>query len=285
MLRLLLLYLSTVSTVSVAWGAASPPLPTMYMTIDPTGRLANQLFEIASTTAIATQANAIFCYQPSEWTLFLDAVRLTKTLLTCPPNTGFVLVRESGFAVYDTNLLLPPRFNTRLTMNLQSYKYFDNYTLPFELKRKEWAAQWVRERNILAAVHVRRTDYTTWMDHYGGTPENSYYEQAIQLVTRKKNISASQFVVCSDDTEWVKQQPVFAGMAVFSDSPGTDLAVISACPYVVVSIGTYGWWGAYLASKEFGRDAFVVAHHSTAHQFSLSSFNPQDYYPPSWHWV
>ena len=66
-------------------------------------------------------------------------------------------------------------------------------------------------------------------------------------------------------------------------SAGQDLAVLSNCHHVILSLGTYGWFAAYLSSRQAGssivyhKDEFVLEHN-----INRGKVNILDYFPPSW---
>ncbi|XP_043203847.1 galactoside alpha-(1,2)-fucosyltransferase 1-like [Amphibalanus amphitrite] len=107
-------------------------------------------------------------------------------------------------------------------------------------------------------VHVRRTDYATWLPKMveGRLVDRDYLERALALM-RSRHRDAL-FVVVSDDLEWCKNELisrsnstdiVLAGDGVQS-KPGTDLALLAACNHTILTHGTFGFWGAYMAGGE-----------------------------------
>ena len=71
----------------------------------------------------------------------------------------------------------------------------------------------------------------------------------------RKNYNASLgfiniFVVVSDDLQWCKNTFQDMDDVYFSHedhSPYLDLAILSKCNHSIFGLGTFGWWGAYLA--------------------------------------
>ena len=59
---------------------------------------------------------------------------------------------------------------------------------------------------------------------------------------------------------------------------GFDLAMVSRCDGVIMSTGTYGWWGAWLANKttiyysDWPRNGSKL----------LRYFSREDFFPPNW---
>ncbi|KAF0304659.1 Galactoside 2-alpha-L-fucosyltransferase 2 [Amphibalanus amphitrite] len=102
--------------------------------------------------------------------------------------------------------------------------------------------------------HVRRTDFEAYVrKKYGRTlPDVEYFERT--LTYYRERFSDALFIVCSDDIDFVTERLnakqnddiLIAGNRDISD-PGRDMALLSACNHSVVTVGTYGFWGAYLA--------------------------------------
>ena len=67
------------------------------------------------------------------------------------------------------------------------------------------------------------------------------------------------FIVCSDDMSWCKQN-LQKGMSKcvseygthFSPgkSPEWDMALLAQCNHSIMTVGTFGWWGAWFAGGE-----------------------------------
>ena len=88
------------------------------------------------------------------------------------------------------------------------------------------------------------------------------------------------FVVVSDDKKWCRDN-IPGKDVIFSNytEPMHDMAILSLCNHVVISTGTFGWWGAWLAGgtvvycSDYPRPGSYLANHSLFRE---------DYYPPSW---
>ncbi|XP_043190818.1 galactoside alpha-(1,2)-fucosyltransferase 2-like [Amphibalanus amphitrite] len=103
-------------------------------------------------------------------------------------------------------------------------------------------------------VHVRRTDYRAYIEtkYKGALPDEEYLSRALDFYRRR--YADALFIVCSDELDYVAKQLhvreskdiVLAGNRNLED-PGRDMALLAACNHSVVTVGTYGFWGAYLA--------------------------------------
>lgn len=131
---------------------------------------------------------------------------------------------------------------------LQSYRYFASSGVPFSLRAKDFGRDFVAARGIRVGIHVRRTDQLT-PSHGGKDPGARYFAAALRRLPIQGPV-----VVCTDDAAWVKAQPVFAGMLIRdgTDDAGEDMAILAACEHLVLSIGTFGWWAAFLKEERSG---------------------------------
>lgn len=147
---------------------------------------------------------------------------------------------------------------------------------------------------IRVGVHIRVGDI---LDRrklaFGYTiPGRGYFRRAIaffMLHHGSNGTQVRQFVVCSDDLDWVRthlrlDQIVArygtSASLVYSPSAdaGFDLALLSACDDVIMSTGTYGWWAGWLAAGK------TVYHRRWPRRGSPLSvaFNRRDFFPPRW---
>jgi hypothetical protein len=139
---------------------------------------------------------------------------------------------------------LPRQHSVLVSGYMQSFKYFQHVPHPFfMLVQSDAARLWLSRRNLTSVVHVRRGDRL--LDLSPVVPV-SYYEKALRL------IGQSRVAVCTDDVEWVKAQRVFENATIsIGHDPGFDMALLAAATdSVIIGIGTFGWWGAYLSTAK-----------------------------------
>jgi hypothetical protein len=68
-----------------------------------------------------------------------------------------------------------------------------------------------------------------------------------------KRTNVKRAVVVTDDPDWIKDFPSVFGEHVLSQGhpPGFDMALIAtATETLVIGIGTFAWWGAYLSNAK-----------------------------------
>jgi galactoside 2-L-fucosyltransferase 1/2 len=109
-------------------------------------------------------------------------------------------------------------------------------------------SQFVSRNSTLVGVHIRRGDYTAkHVNDYGQiTPNVSYYENAMQYFEDLyPNVF---FIVASDDLKWTKQalmNRTNVHISVGNSGP-EDMALLSLTNHTIMSVGTFGWWIAWM---------------------------------------
>ena len=105
--------------------------------------------------------------------------------------------------------------------------------------------------NISARVgiHIRRGDFLR--GRY--VSSNEFIANAMSYFTRKYH--SVLFVVITDDRPYCenlfsRRKDVLYTPASFD--AGTDLATLSECDHAIITVGTYGWWGAFLLHNRTG---------------------------------
>ena len=134
---------------------------------------------------------------------------------------------------------------------MQSFKYFRHVPQPFfRLLQYDAARLWLSQRNLTSVVHVRRGD-KVWnsadkLDNSSLGVPVSYYQNALSL------LGNSRVAVCTDDVQWVRSQSVFENATIsIGHDPGFDMALLTAATdTVIIGVGTFGWWGAYLSTAK-----------------------------------
>ena len=119
---------------------------------------------------------------------------------------------------------------------------------------EESAKVWVAELNITSAIHVRLWDKMTAFANI--VPLLHYYYQAIETLPLLFPHQTQLFVAC------VHGQLLFRDMHVVSNAvnPSFDMAVIAACQHKIISIGTLGWWGAFMTDTGTNETPAVIYH-------------------------
>ena len=126
----------------------------------------------------------------------------------------------------------------------------------------------------LVGVHVRRGDYI------GERPISSDEFILNAMVYFKRRYGPTNFIFVSDDKPYCRE--VFGNRddSYFSPdsfSPGEDMALLTLCHHVIITVGTFGWWGAYLLQN---RDGEVLVDSKPNHDPLDVNCSASTFYPP-----
>jgi len=134
---------------------------------------------------------------------------------------------------------------------------------------------------VLVGIHVRNYEAS-----HLKTPPPMYYENAMHNFTlRYPNI---RFIVVCEDSVWCTEQPHFnrenVHVAHERQHFAIDMAILSTCDHIVLSVGTFGWWSAYLGPDSRPGGIVVYYEHEFVVGISTNEGRVQleDYYPPHW---
>jgi hypothetical protein len=128
------------------------------------------------------------------------------------------------------------------------------------------------------SVHVRRTDYVGRGRFDVLTM--GYFERA--MARCRALVPGARFFVFSDDLEFCRAQPLFAGAelvatAAARDNPLVDMRLMSLCRHHIIANSSFSWWGAWLDPRP---DKLVLA---PAMWFRPAAEPPiDDVLPPEW---
>ena len=235
------------------------------------GRLGNKLFQWASVYGLAVKYNASYCVsgarslvanfvgpfnECSAWHAALPPCSLAVAGAPCAHQ-----YTEQGPHRFDPLPVNEPyvRF---IASFLSSYRYFQHaetevrrrlrFRMHIQATARSNAARspcvQANPSAALAAVHVRRTDRARQQL----VPDAAYFDKAMRYIRAKRAVRGVCFLVASDDVDWCHSQPVFHALDVYIDNdtrPGVSMAMLSQCQDHVISVGTFGWWGAWLGRR------------------------------------
>ena len=269
----------------------------------PERRLGNAMFAFAAVIGIAAQNNMTAIIDSA--TPLISIFRIVEQTSDQLENSLSVVdygEHEGRVGTYDnaTRQLLRAVNRThqqvpsiiRLCCYFQSWRYFDEFAdrvrQNFRFREAIAAAADAflasvpkRQDATRVGVHVRRGDMVGG-NHAIATP--NYFRSAMRYFSeRYRNV---QFVVCSDDIAWCHRTlPALVDSTAniemkFSEgrSGHVDLAILSRCDHVIISVGSFGWWGAWLAN---GTTIYYANWPKSGSQLDRC-VNKYDYFPPRW---
>lgn len=216
--------------------------------------------------------------------------------------SGSSSVTESRACAYDAQFesLSKRQDNVIAVGYLQSWKYFGAISerirreFTFVERLKSDADEFLRNistpttktTTVYIGAHVRRRDMlaTFNVDRGYTVATKEYLVGAVRHFRSQFPSGLLVFVVCSDDIDWTKQNfppPTDnSSVVVFSEKrdAAQDMALLAACNHSIITVGTYGWWSAYLAG---GRTVYYQNFPKPGTNLA-SIFDKNDYYPPEW---
>lgn len=263
------------------------------------GRLGNQMFQYASSLGIAYAKHGDACIKDSSVD---DELRSPKDDLinVCKgpfkicgkPDYPFTLVSESGYAKYNIKpFLLPGSIEIETDMDvgfLQSYKYFepikDIIRKKFQFKEdvSNRVTRYMKKIKVggykVIGLHARRGDHIAL--GYMRFPPMAYFDKARNYF-RKKYGRKVRFIVATNNRSWAKDNFETDDTYIISHSKTAteDLAILGACDGVIMSIGTFGWWGGWLSR---GPVVYYANEFNMSHEINKGNVRKSDYYPTTW---
>jgi hypothetical protein len=260
-------------------------------TIGYNGRLANQMFQFASTVGIARRLgydvkfpteNFVSgnphdfnggklreCFDiPEEY--FLPSVSISSKIQ--------YNYNENGFSFNEDTKILPD--NVNLNGYFQSEKYFKDSekeirsVFSFRNSILSESSEIVKIEDNSTCVHVRRGDYLKSPEHHPFLGIG-YYSRAMDI------IGDSTFYVFSDDMDWcVENLKSEDKRIVFLDieNPYVSLNIMSKCSNHIIANSSLSWWAAWIGKKEEQRVISPVNWFGP----SLSRNNTKDLYCENW---
>lgn len=258
----------------------------------------NLMFMYASMIGIA-EMNKMTPVYPENG--YLRSIFHISTISSVPVNSHSVA--ESRACAYDAQYSsLPNRLGNITALGyFQSWKYFRaiservrrEFTFTDSLRNdSEYFLANISGTNesaskpvIYIGVHIRRRDMLVSFNIARGytVATKEYLVSAVQYFRSQFPSALLIFVVCSDEIDWAKRNFPAAhnsSVVVFSEnlSAAQDMALLSACNHSIITVGTYGWWSAFLTG---GRTVYYK-NFPTPSSHIASVFDKNDYYPPDW---
>nr|XP_022338996.1 galactoside 2-alpha-L-fucosyltransferase 2-like isoform X2 [Crassostrea virginica]XP_022338997.1 galactoside 2-alpha-L-fucosyltransferase 2-like isoform X2 [Crassostrea virginica] len=270
--------------------------PTHYASVNFEGRLGNQIFEFASLFGIARQNNLIPIIPANSLLRRIFKVSVGNT------NPQIKLTKkyyEKKGCVFEPPLMsVGESENLWVKGYLQSWKYFQHaekelramYTFQDSIAQKAKSTfqatiaskkNKITAKTVFVAIHVRRGDMKNNLNYvkYGyTTADMSYISKAMN--TFRKDFPDILFVVGSDDLKWCKEN-IKDDDVVFippGSAPEMDIAILTNCNHTIVTVGSYGWWTAWLVN---GKTIYYKGFPTPKSQLA-ALFNAEDYYLPEW---
>ena len=109
-------------------------------------------------------------------------------------------------------------------------------------------------------------------------PEKPYFDTAMNYFRSKHNKTV-YFVVVAEDKNWARSNVV--GKDIIYSTSSEDLlklALLTLCDHGMISVGTFGWWAAYLT----GGDVVYFRDHIIPNSGTSRFVNNTQFFLPHW---
>lgn len=148
---------------------------------------------------------------------------------------------------------------------------------------------WIKHQlsYVQVAIHIRRGNFLFSQESGFAVANADYFHRAMDyFVSRYPHV---QFVAISTDKAWTMTNIIYSNKSrsnnvivhyAFGHSAQQDMAIMAACDHVIISSGTFGWWGAWLANAN-GTKIYYGGYPRNA-SWLAKGFVSEDYYPSTW---
>lgn len=241
----------------------SRPCQCMIVLRERNGRLGNRLFMFATALGLALTHS---CCLDVSTEIIHELNRSFEIDLKRMP-LGFrqnYSIKEHKIYNHCSYLAIPFQKNStqgiEITGFWQVHKYFLNHSseIRWQLRFKSSILNQVDaflQKNVNSSIstrvgiHIRRGDFLQART----VSSINYIFKAMSYFTKKYH--SVVFVIVTDDRpfcekEFDKRNDVIFTPVTFSDT--ADLATMTRCNHAIITVGTFGWWGAYLLNDKAG---------------------------------
>uniref|UniRef100_A0A8C2S584 L-Fucosyltransferase n=1 Tax=Capra hircus TaxID=9925 RepID=A0A8C2S584_CAPHI len=247
-------------------------------TIDPKGRFGNQMGQYATLLALAQLNGRQAFIQPSMHAVLAPVFRITLPVLApeVDRHAPWQELELHDWMLEEYAHVKEPW--VKLTGFPCSWTFFHHLRDGLRFPRTG------DRPSTFVGVHVRRGDYLQVMPlHWKGVVgDRAYLQQAMDWFRARHK--APIFVVTSNGMEWCRENidtsrgdVIFAGDGQ-EGAPHKDFALLTQCNHTIMTIGTFGFWAAYLA----GGDTVYLANFTLPDSSFLKIFKPEAAFLPEW---
>ena len=224
------------------------------------GQLGNQMFQYATIKGIASKLNTSFMI-PDHREIFDDGIGNRYTILlhdvfNLDGQRGILqtqnYIQEENFCFEEKFFNISPSTNVCLWGFFQTEKYFKHIEkqirkdFTFKDEIKDECDDLIKQFTNPIALHIRRGDFI-WNNAHHPPLSLDYYKSALELFDSDREV-----IIFSDDTEWCKEQELFADDRFAVAEGGDqfyDLCLMSMCDDFIIANSTFSWWGAWLGNR------------------------------------
>ena len=265
-------------------------------------RLGNAMFSYASLVGIAARNNmtAVLPRHNIIRDFFLGNMTIgdkhTMNLVREYEEYGR---RSSAYDIKTEYLWQYYPYEVELRGYFQSWKYFQNVEdelrtshFVFDKYYRRKAENFFRKKVpeeyqdlsvVRIGVHIRRSDMLNEeKSNFGYTVADKTYVEGAMKYFREKYPKLI-FIVVSENHDWFKEEigdsEDFNDVVFSKESKAAvDLAILSMCNHTIMTVGSFGWWGAWLANGT------TIYYNRWPKPFSTLDYHTdkEQYFPPHW---
>ena len=259
---------------------------------------------MSSALGIAHQNNRSVVFNPGMKKLKAIFPKIETNFLNAAPNWKILI--EEKCCTFDSRLFNLSKENMKIGHFFSSFKYFqdifedvyDKILSHFNKNLQIKAERFIQEakydytqRNEIGSkvtnitsvcVHVRRGDFLLEYNiKYGFIVSSSLDIQYAMnyMQTKSKYII---FIVMSNDLKWCKVN-LNRTNVYFSNltSANEDFVLMCSCDHMIMTVGTFGWWGAWFTSWR-GGIAMYYKHQCINNTHRYRTISRHDWFPSHW---
>ncbi|XP_055328003.1 galactoside alpha-(1,2)-fucosyltransferase 2-like [Paramacrobiotus metropolitanus] len=270
--------------------------------------LGNFMFMTATTFGLAASSGRtpVFMEPHPHMAKFLHSFPVFDQK---PPAGSIPKHRVEAAGIYETSLprklavnntAAPVKRIITLAGFLQSWRYFHHIrdelfyrfvfkpsiytqvTQELNTKLTKYMKDTNRSPRMIIGIHVRRGDLLDPIPHrYGHTVATPRY--LLRMTSRlNSQYPNSVFAVVSNDLPYCRTILRNLDNVLYMDGNNTaevDLALLTLMDHLILSVGTFGWWGAYLS--EAG-EVYYYKHWPRRVTPMSREYKKTDYFFPTW---
>ena len=224
------------------------------------GRLANQMFQYATTRGIAASKGYDFAIPPSDFQdQWNDHQLFSAFKLSNVKNIGFIngdyyKEPDNHSHIYLQEFVDNCPDNVSLYGYFQTEKYFKHISdeIREDFTFKDDILDPCKEAfdfTDVISLHVRRSDYLLpqHASHHG-LCSLEYYQSALSEFDEELPV-----LIFSDDPDWCEEQEIFQPdrfLISRTNDNLMDMCLMTMCNHHIIANSSFSWWGAWLADSK-----------------------------------
>ncbi|XP_064611771.1 galactoside alpha-(1,2)-fucosyltransferase 2-like [Liolophura sinensis] len=264
------------------------------------GRLGNQMFEVAALLGIV-HVNGMKAFVEADSDLiglFEMPDVVIKPVGKCEDLAVHHEKNRSVFNMSFTHFDRPLHGDVSIAGYFQSWRYFHHIS---DIIRRQFTLRPSIRQLALEALTKAIVSQRKSMDLISSTTYVALHVRRNDMMNpdRKKlgnNVAPASYIISaqnyfrhlfhdvlfiagSDDMSWVKSNvPSFDTVYLEGNSGAVDFAVLSMCEHTIFTVGTFGWWAAWLSNGK----TIYYKHQFNSNAAPQQFMNIHDYMFPPW---